>query len=72
MTKILLQAEVADQIRQTDGPIELIDDMGRCVGIVRRPPSERDIETAKSRIGKTGPKFTVAELIAKVQALDAS
>ena len=64
MTKILLQADVAEQIRQSDGPIELIDDAGRCVGIVRRIPSEHDIETAKSRIGKAGPRFTVAELIA--------
>ena len=72
MTKIILQAEVAEQIRQSDGPIELIDHTGTCLGIVRRIPSEDDIETAKSRVGKTGPKFTVAELIAKVNALDAS
>ena len=69
MTKILLQADLAEQIRESDGPIELMDDTGKCVGIVRRIPSGRDIETAKSRVGKTGPKFTVAELIAKLHQL---
>ena len=72
MTKIILQAEIADQIRQSDGPIELVDAQGACVGIVRRPPSEEEIAFARSRVGHAGPKFTVAELIAKVEAVDAS
>ena len=69
MVKIVVQADVADQIRQSDGQVELIDDQGNRLGIVRRPPSEKEIELAKARIGSAGPKFTVDELIAKVEAL---
>ncbi len=69
MIKIVVQAEVADQIRRSDGRIELVDDQGNRVGIVRRPPTEDEIEFAKSRVGTPGQKFTVDELLAKVEAL---
>jgi len=69
MIRIVVQADVADQIRRSDGQIELVDDLGNRVGVVRRPPTEEEIEYAKSRVGSTGPKFTVEELIAKVDAL---
>jgi hypothetical protein len=69
MTRIVVQSDVAEQIRQADGQIELIDDQGRRVGVVRRPPTEQEIQFAKARIGKNGPKFTVDEVIAKIEAL---
>jgi hypothetical protein len=69
MTRIVIQTEVADQIRRSDGHIELVDDQGNRVGIVRRPPSEDEIQIAKSRIGTEGPKFTVDQLIERVEAV---
>lgn len=52
----------------SEGPIELIDEKGTLVGFVRRLPTPREIEFAKRRVGKPGPKFTVDQLIAKVEA----
>lgn len=69
MTKIVLQPELADRIRLSDGPIELVDDQGVRLGVVRRPPTQQEIEFARARIGSEGPKFTVDELIEKVKAL---
>lgn len=69
MTKIVLQPELADRIRLSDGPIELVDDQGMQLGVVRRPPTQQEIEIARARIGSEGPKFTVDELIEKVKAL---
>ncbi len=69
MIRIVVQADVADQIRRSDGQIELVDDQGNRVGVVRRPPTEDEIKYAKSRMGTEGPKFTVDELIAKVESL---
>ena len=69
MIRIVVQADVADQIRRSNGQIELVDDQGNRVGVVRRPPTEEEIEYAKSRVDSKGPKFTVKELIAKVDAL---
>lgn len=69
MIRVVVQNDIAEQIRQSDGQIELVDDQGRRVGVVRRPPTEQEVEFAKGRVGGTGPTFTVAELIAKVEAL---
>lgn len=69
MIKIVVRSDVAEQIRQSDGQIELVDDRGEQLGVVRRLPSEKEIELAKARVGRAGPKFTVEELIAKVEAL---
>ncbi len=66
MIRIVVQADVADQIRRSDGQIELVDDKGNRVGVVRRPPTKEEIEYAKSRIGSEGPKSSIDELIAKV------
>ena len=69
MTRIVVQAEMADQIRRSEGQVELVDDLGNRVGVVRRPPTEDEVKYAKSRIGSAGPKFTVDEVIAKIEAL---
>ncbi len=69
MIRIVVQADVADKIRRSDGQIELVDDQGNRVGVVRRPPTEDEIKFAKSRVGSTGSKVTVDELIAKIKAL---
>lgn len=69
MIRIVVQDDVAEQIRQADGQVELVDDQGRPVGVVRRSPTEQEIEFAKGRIGGKGPTFTVDQLIAKVEAL---
>ena len=69
MTRIVVQAEMADQIRRSEGQVELVDCLGNRVGVVRRPPTEDEIKFAKSRTSSEGPKFTVDEVIAKIEAL---
>lgn len=69
MIRIVVQSEVADQIRRANGQVELIDDQGNPLGVVRRPPTEAEIEYAKSRIGTKGPKLSIDELLEKVEAL---
>jgi hypothetical protein len=69
MIRIIVKADVADQIRQADGQVELVDEKGNRVGIVRRPPTNDEIHYARSRMGKLGPKVTVDEMIARVESL---
>ena len=69
MIRITVQNEIAEQIRQSEGQIELVDLQGRRVGIVRRPPTEQEIQFAKGRVGSQGPTFTVEQVIDKVEAL---
>lgn len=54
---------------QSEGPIELVDAQGKRVGLIGRPPTADEIEFAKSRIGSTGPKSTIDELIARAESL---
>ncbi|TVQ00302.1 MAG: hypothetical protein EA381_07680 [Planctomycetaceae bacterium] len=69
MIKIVVQGEIAEQIRQSEGQVELVDNQGQRVGIVRRSPTQQEIELARSRIGTEGPKVTVEELINKIESL---
>jgi hypothetical protein len=69
MNRIVVQKEVAEQIRQSDGQVELVDEQGQPVAIARRPPTQEEIDFAKSRIGSKGPRFTAEEVIAKLEAL---
>ncbi len=69
MIQIVIQAGIADQIRRSEGQVELVDDQGNLVAVVRRAPTEDEIKQAKSRVGSAGPRFSVDELIAKIEAL---
>ncbi len=69
MNKIVVQNDIAEQIRHSDGQIELVDSDGHRVGVVRRPPTQEEIAVAKSRVGVKGTKVTIEELIAKVESL---
>jgi len=68
MIRIVVQKDVAEQIRRAEGQIEIVDDQGNRVCVVRRAPTEDEIEFARSRVGGKGPRFTIDELIAKVEA----
>jgi hypothetical protein len=69
MIRIVVRNDLAEQIRQSDGQIELVDEHGNRLGIVRRPPTASEIEFAKTRIGSAGPKFSMDELVAKIETL---
>lgn len=69
MIRIIVQSDIADQIRRAEGQVELVDDQGNRIGVVRRPPTDNEIEVAKAKMGSTGPKVTIDELIAKVEAM---
>ncbi len=69
MIRIVIHDDIADQIRNSEGQVELVDDRGERVGVVRRPPTDGEIRYAKMRIGNKGQKFTVDQLIEKVESL---
>jgi len=69
MIRIVVENGVADQIRKADGQIELVDNRGEPIGVVRRPPTSDEISLAKARMGAEGPKFTIEQLIEKVESL---
>ena len=67
MTRVAVADDVAAQIRDSEGPIELVDASGQTIGIVRRPPSEAEIERAKSRASQGGKRLSWAQVVATVQ-----
>jgi len=67
MTKVAIAEDLADQIRNGEGPIELVDANGQTIGVVRRPPTEAEIERAKQRASSGGERFSWAQVMAKVR-----
>lgn len=68
MTKIAVAEDIATQIRDGDGPIELVDASGQTIGFVRRPPTDAEIARARSRASQDGERLTWAQVVAKVKA----
>jgi len=68
MIKIQLNEETMQQIRNGEGPIELVDGAGLTVGTVRRPPTGEEISRAKSRASRGGSTLTWDQLMDKVRA----
>ncbi len=67
MTKVAIAEEIAERIRSSEGPIELVDTQGRTIGVVRRPPTEAEIERARCRASQDGNRLTWAQVAAKVR-----
>lgn len=67
MTRVSVADDVAAKIRESEGPIELVDATGQTIGIVRRPPSDAEIERAKNRASQGGQRLSWAQLVSKVQ-----
>lgn len=67
MTRISIADDVAAKIRESEGPIELVDASGQTIGIIRRPPTESEIERAKSRASQGGNRLSWTELVARVK-----
>ena len=68
MTKIAIAEDIAERIRSCEGPIELVDLQGHTIGIVRRPPTEEEIERARNRASKDGKRLSWAQVAARVRA----
>lgn len=67
MTKVAIAEEIAQRIRSSEGPIELVDPQGQTIGFVRRPPTEAEIERARSRASQDGKRLSWAQVAAKVR-----
>ena len=67
MTRVAVADDVAAKIRESEGPIELVDASGQTIGIVRRPPTESEIKRAKSRASQGGKRLSWAEVVAQVK-----
>lgn len=67
MIKVAIAEEIAERIRSSEGPIELVDAQGQTVGVVRRPPSEAEIERARTRASQGGKRLSWAQVAARVR-----
>ncbi len=67
MTKLAIGEDIAERIRNSDGPIELVDAQGQTIGVVRRPPTKAEIERARSRASQGGQRLSWAQVVAKVK-----
>lgn len=66
MTKVAIADDIAERIRRSDGPIELVDAHGQTIGVVRRPPTAAEIERARIQASQGGKRLSWAQVVAKV------
>ncbi len=67
MTKVTIADEIAEQIRSSNGPIELVDSHGQTICVVRRPPTQAEIERARSRASKEGNRLSWPQVVAQIR-----
>jgi hypothetical protein len=67
MTKVQIDHQIAEQIRNVDGPIELVDSNGQTVGTVSRPPTEAEIARAQQRASRGSETLTWDQVRTKLQ-----
>ena len=69
MIQIVVPTEIAEQIRPANEQVDLVDAYGNRIRLVRRPPTNAEIQFAKSRMGSEGEKVTIDEVISKLESL---
>jgi len=67
MPKIPVDHAIAEQIRTLEGPIELVDANGQTIGVVRRPPTDSEIERAKQRASRGGETLTWEQVRSRIR-----
>ena len=72
MVTLVLNAEQAKILKDAREAVELIDGVGARLGIVARPPSDAEVETALARLGDGREGKTTVEVLARLMTLDAS
>lgn len=68
MSKVTIANDVAQRIRGSEGPVELVDANGETIGVVRRPPTAEEIERARSRASQDGKRLAWAEVVSLLNA----
>jgi len=72
MVTLVLNAEQAKVLKDAREAVELIDAVGTRLGIVARPSSDAEVETALARLGDGREGKTTVEVLAGLMTLDAS
>jgi len=70
MPDLVLTDAQAQVIAKAAGNVVLRDSSGRHLGYVSRGFTAKDIAEAKRRLATPGPRYTTAEVMARLQELD--
>jgi hypothetical protein len=68
MVQIVASDELARQLEESEGIVELVDAHGKRLGTLTRPPSAEDIRLANERRAANKPGLTTDELVERIQA----
>lgn len=71
MVTLVLTAEQAKVLADAKETVELIDTAGTRLGVIERPLSDADIETALARLAEARNGKTTVEVLATLMTMDA-
>ena len=69
MVQIVATDELAKQLEEAEGVVELVDSSGRRLGMLTRPPNDEDIRIARERLVANRPGMTTDELVKRIIAV---
>ncbi len=70
MVQIVATSDLAKQLANVEGVVELVDENGNRLGVLTRPPSSEDVRIAKERRATNNPGMTTEELIQRLNAAE--
>jgi hypothetical protein len=70
MIKIVLSAEQASLVCQAADAVEMLDPDGKCLGVFVQAFSAAEIETALKRRDSNQPRYTTAEVLSHLRAIE--
>ena len=68
MVQIVASDELARQLEETEGIVEVVDASGKRLGTLTRPPSADDIRIANGRRARNSPGMSTDELVRRLSA----
>ena len=70
MVQIIATDELAKQLQNMEGIVELVDANGNRLGMLTRPPSDEDVRIANERRAANRAGMTTDELVQRLKATE--
>jgi hypothetical protein len=70
MVQVVVTADQARLMTESHESVEIVDENGRRLGTVVRPPNDEDVRIARQRVDQSGNRYSTAEVVSHLQSLE--
>ncbi len=69
MVQVVVNADQARLLVESTGNVVIVDENGKMLGTVVRPPSDEDVRLARMRVEENGERYTTEEVVSHLRSL---